>query len=202
MADGHGRPVGEIVGRHIRRHAKFPHDLEEPDRCDSSDAPSSTVDLRQEVPDQEERAEEVGRRHGGRVDQGRRLEREELHLARRNETYVGRVPLRQVMHALSRGEPRHEDTKHRQRRPRPLWRPAPYLRRRRLGERPDEPQGPHEIVHWRLICLKLQEFGMNNLDLAYMLLEANVDVQVAIAARGGTIAFRRIAEPVLDLQDL
>jgi len=41
-----------------------------------------------------------------------------------------------------------------------------------------------------------------DLDLAYMLLEANVDVQVAIAARGGTIAFRRIAEPVLDLQDL
>jgi len=53
-----------------------------------------------------------------------------------------------------------------------------------------------------LIRLELQEFAVDNLDLAYMLLETNVDVQVAIAARSGPVALRRIAEPVLDLQDL
>ena len=43
---------------------------------------------------------------------------------------------------------------------------------------------------------------MDDLDLAYMLLEANVDVQVPIAARGGPISLRRVPQPVLDLQDL
>ena len=43
---------------------------------------------------------------------------------------------------------------------------------------------------------------MDYLDLAYVLLEANVDVQVPIAARGGPISLRRVPQPVLDLQDL
>ena len=43
---------------------------------------------------------------------------------------------------------------------------------------------------------------MNDLNLADVLLEANIDVQVPVAARGGSVALRRVAQPVLDLQDL
>ena len=60
---------------------------------------------------------------------------------------------------------------HRQRRPRPLWRPAKYRPpRRRLGERPDEPQGPHEYCTLAFdLRLYSRVSGMNNLDLAWPL---------------------------------
>ena len=42
---------------------------------------------------------------------------------------------------------------------------------------------------------------MDDLDLAYMLLEANVDVEIPVAARGGPVALRRVPQPVLDLEN-
>ena len=42
---------------------------------------------------------------------------------------------------------------------------------------------------------------MDDLDLAYMLLEANVDVQVPVAARGGPVALRWVPQPVLNLEN-